>query len=98
MQVHQSSSHRQPVLAELDSLVTQLVSDRGECRDERFLHTSLDDEPVVPGLVEAEVEVNRAVPVESDERTFQIVKDVEGARVQPKDIADWSDDPRGETE
>ena len=95
--VNQSSPNRER-RGGFNSLVTQLVRNRGERRDERFLHTSFDDEPVVPGLVEAEVEVDRAVPVESDERTFQIVEDVEGARVQPEDIADRSDDPRGEAE
>lgn len=47
----------------------------------------------MPCLIKPEVEVDGAVSVESDERTFEVVEDVQGSRVETEDVADRPDDP-----
>lgn len=51
-----------------------------------------------PALIEPEVKIQRPVAVEGDQRSLEVVKDVQRARVEAEDFADWADDLRHEAE
>jgi hypothetical protein len=75
----------------------ELVSDSVKVADESlrvlpFLYLS-----VVPGEVVAEVDVDGSISIESDQRSFSIMENVQGLRVDSEHFSDRVEDLRDES-
>ena len=68
--------------------MSELVSYGVEVADQRLRVLSFEHLAIVPGQVVTEVDIDRSVPIESDQRSFLIVENVESLRVHSKHFPD----------
>lgn len=68
-----------------------------ENADERFRELPPHHRLVVPSEVVTQVQIQRPIPVESDQRAGEVVEDVESARVDAEHFSDRADDESDES-